>query len=168
VFPSPGTSAAHTNAMADDHQQSTYQHSPSITWGRSAHMYSHSHHGTPAQEYSDFHFGSPQLPLGSSTFENTMPQRPVHQQLQPLVMPQWPSMLNSQSHPTFQPPYPQNLQPIQPMPIAPLTTPISATSSRSASTPRKTLTDSDRKQMCQYAEENPSAKQTEIGGMLIV
>ena len=32
------------------------------------------------------------------------------------------------------------------------------------STPRKTLTDSDRRRMCQYHEENPSVKQTEIGG----
>jgi hypothetical protein len=30
--------------------------------------------------------------------------------------------------------------------------------------PRKTLTDSDRRRMCQYHEENPSVKQTEIGG----
>ena len=97
-----------------------------------------------------------------------MPQRPVQQQLQPLVMPQWPSMLNSQSHQPFQPAYPQGVQPIQPMTMAPLPTPISATSSRSASTPRKTLTDADRKQMCQYAEDNPSAKQTEIGGTLIM
>jgi hypothetical protein len=30
--------------------------------------------------------------------------------------------------------------------------------------PRRTLTDSDRRRMCQYPEENPSVKQTEIGG----
>lgn len=166
VLPPPGTSPAHNDAMADDQHQSTYQPSPSLTWGRSPHIYPHSHHGTPAQEYNNFQFGSPQLSLGPSTFENTMPQRPVHQQLQPLVMPQWPSMLNSQSH-QFQPPYSQPMQSIQPMTMAPLPTPISATSSRSASTPRKTLTDSDRKQMCQYAEDNPAAKQTEIGGTLI-
>jgi hypothetical protein len=154
--------------MADDQHQSTYQPSPSITWGRSPQIYPHSHHGTPAQEYSSFHFGSPQLSLGSNTFETTMPQRPIQQQLQPLVMPQWPSMLNSQSHQTYQPSYPQTVQPIQPMTMAPLQTPISATSSRSASTPRKTLTDADRKQMCQYAEDNPSAKQTEIGCMSII
>jgi hypothetical protein len=27
------------------------------------------------------------------------------------------------------------------------------------------LTDQDRRRMCQYHEENPSVKQTEIGGM---
>ncbi|KAK3612812.1 hypothetical protein LTR22_028449, partial [Elasticomyces elasticus] len=34
---------------------------------------------------------------------------------------------------------------------------------RPTPTPRKTLTDLDRKRMCQYAEEHPNAKQTEIG-----
>ena len=28
---------------------------------------------------------------------------------------------------------------------------------------RKTLSDDDRRRMCKYAEENPTAKQTEIG-----
>ncbi|KXL49797.1 hypothetical protein M433DRAFT_74713 [Acidomyces richmondensis BFW] len=44
-------------------------------------------------------------------------------------------------------------------------TPISAVSSRSGSTPRKTLTDQDRRRMCQYAEEHPNSKQTEIGAI---
>lgn len=149
--------------MVDDSHNQPYHTSPGTTWGRSPQFYPHSHHGTPAQEFSSFHFGSPSIPMNAGTFEASMPQRPVHQQLQPLVMPQWPSMLNSQSQPTFQHTYPQPVQPIQPMALAPLPTPVSATSSRSASTPRKTLTDSDRKAMCLYAEENPTAKQTEIG-----
>jgi hypothetical protein len=166
VFPPPVASPnQHIDAMADEKHQPAFQTSPSMNWGRSPHIYPHSHHGTPAQEYSTFHFPSPNLSIGGTTFENTMPQRPVHQQLQPLVMPQWPSMLNSHQSQPFQPAYPQPVQPIQPMTLAPLPTPISATSSRSGSTPRKTLTDLDRKQMCQYAEENPTAKQTEIGGM---
>jgi hypothetical protein len=162
------STAQHVDAMADEKHQPAFQSSPSMTWGRSPHVYPHSHHGTPAQEYSTFHFPSPNLSIGTSTFENAMPQRPVHQQLQPLVMPQWPSMLNSHPSQPYQPAYPQPVQPIQPMTLAPLPTPISATSSRSGSTPRKTLTDLDRKQMCQYAEENPTAKQTEIGGMSFV
>ena len=32
-------------------------------------------------------------------------------------------------------------------------------------TPRRTLTDTDRRKMCLYHEENPNIKQTEIGGM---
>ncbi|KAK5677305.1 hypothetical protein LTR17_027708 [Elasticomyces elasticus] len=62
-------------------------------------------------------------------------------------MPAWPSMLKNLSHL------------IQPM----LPTPVSATSMSPTPTPRKKLTDLDRKRMCQYAEEHPKAKQTEIG-----
>ncbi|KAI7216548.1 hypothetical protein KC333_g4775 [Hortaea werneckii] len=80
-------------------------------------------------------------------------------------MPQWPSMLNSQTHPGFQPVDPQPVQPIQPMPINQLQTPVSAKSAKSAPIPRKTLTDKDRKRMCQYAEDHPNAIQTEIGGV---
>jgi len=92
------------------------------------------------------------------------PPRPAHPQLQPLIMPQmpqWPSMLTSQS--TYQPP----LFPSAPVPITPASaTPVSATSTQTrTSTPRKTLTDTDRRRMCQYHEENPTVKQTEIGAL---
>jgi hypothetical protein len=150
-------------AMADDDHQHRYQSSPPV--GSWDHVYPHSHHGTPAQEYAGFNFSSPQLPMDSGTFASTIQPRPAHPQLQPLIMPQWPSMLNNPSHSTFQPLYPQPIQPIQPVSIGALQTPVSAVSSRSAPTPRKTLTDLDRKRMCQYAEEHPNAKQTEIGGM---
>jgi hypothetical protein len=36
--------------------------------------------------------------------------------------------------------------------------------STGGSTPRRTLTDEDRRQMCLYHEENKTAKQTDIGG----
>lgn len=87
------------------------------------------------------------------------------QSLYPLVVPQqWPSMLTSQSNystPT--------------LPTASTTTPSSAVSSHSqptpvrqtvtgGTTPRRTLTDDDRRRMCQYAEDNPGIKQTDIGG----
>lgn len=93
-----------------------------------------------------------------------------HQQLQPLhpliVPPQWPSMLTSQS--TYTSPS---------IPSASTTTPVSAVSSTSqpmqirqtttgGNTPRRTLTDEDRRRMCQYAEDNPGVKQTDIGCML--
>ncbi|KAK4541382.1 hypothetical protein LTR36_007983 [Oleoguttula mirabilis] len=149
--------------MADDDQQRHFQSSPPT--GSWDHVYPHSHHGTPAQEFSGFNFSTPQLPMEPSAFNNSMQQRPMHQQLQPLIMPQWPSMLNSQTHTTFQPMYPQHVQPIQPMSLGPLQSPLSAVSARSAPTPRKTLTDMDRKRMCQYADEHPNAKQTEIGAI---
>jgi len=80
--------------------------------------------------------------------------RGSHPQLQPLVTGQWPGMQIPQgAYPgaysmqsgivsgLVQPKYPHH-------------TP----------TPRKTLTDADRRSMCLYAEENPTKKQTEIGG----
>lgn len=157
--------------MADDeHGHVAYQTSSPNPWSPNPHVYPHSHHGTPAQEYSGFQFTSPPPPLETSAFDPAMHQRQIHQHLQPLVMPQWPSMLNSQSHPPFQQMFPpptqpiQPIQPIQPMSITPIATPVSAASARSSSTPRKTLTDLDRKRMCQYAEEHPNSKQTDIGG----
>ena len=154
--------------MADDERHTGFQSSPPSQWGHSPHIYPHSHHGTPAQEYSGFNFGTPHLPMASDGFSATLHQRPMPPQLQPLIMPQWPSMLSSQSHATFQHQYPQPVQPIQPMTLGQLVTPISATSGRSTSTPRKTLTDQDRKHMCIYAEEHPHSKQTEIGGAFVI
>ena len=152
--------------MANDDRNNAFRSSPPTQWGTSPHIYPHSHHGTPAQEFSGFNFGAPQMAMEPNAFGSSMQQRPMHTQLQPLIMPQWPSMLSSQSHSSFQPIL-QPVQPIQPTSIAPLQTPISATSSRSATTPRRTLTDSDRKRMCQYAEDHPNSKQTEIGGVYL-
>ena len=152
-------------AMADDERHLAYpQSSPPTQWGSTPHIYPHSHHGTPAQEYSGFNFGGPHVAMEPGAFGSTVQQRSMAPQLQPLVMPQWPSMLSSQSHSSYQPVYPPPVQPIQPITLGALQTPVSATSARSASTPRKTLTDIDRKRMCQYAEDHPNSKQTEIGG----
>ncbi|CBY00671.1 hypothetical protein LEMA_P018010.1 [Plenodomus lingam JN3] len=126
----------------------------------------------PSKKYHGFHGYAP-LPMepiyGTSMHPPHHPSHPTprttHPQLQPLIMPQmpqWPSMLTSQS--TYQP----SLFPSAPVPITPASaTPVSASSthSRTSSTPRKTLTDSDRRRMCQYHEENPTVKQTEIGAM---
>jgi len=153
--------------MGDDERNTAYRSSPSGHWTQSPRIYSHSHHGTPAQEYQGFNFTSPHMAMEPSAFSNNAQQRPMHHQhLQPLVMPQWPSMLTTQTPSTYQPMYPQpvqSVQSVQPLSAGPLHTPVSATSTRSASTPRKTLTDLDRKRMCQYAEEHPNSKQTEIG-----
>lgn len=152
-------------AMADDERHVAYpQSSPPTQWGQTPHVYPHSHHGTPAQEYSGFNFGTPQVVMEPGAFGHGVQQRSMAPQLQPLVMPQWPSMLSSQAHSTFSSVYPPPVQPIQPISMGALQTPVSATSTRSASTPRKTLTDLDRKRMCQFAEEHPNSKQTEIGG----
>jgi hypothetical protein len=127
--------------------------------------YNHPQHQSPIQ---DFHHGMPfsnsytGIPMEPLYATGMHPPRPAHPQLQPLIMPQWPSMLTSQS--TYVPP----IFPSAPVPITPASvTPISATSthSRTSSTPRKTLTDQDRRRMCLYHEEHPTVKQTEIGGM---
>lgn len=159
--------------MADDELHACYRASPPSQWDAHFGQRSmaerpyHLHHGTPAQEYSGFNFDTPQLPMASDGFSATLHQRRTPPQLQQLIMPQWPSMLSSQAHATFQHQYPQPVQPIQPMTLGQLVTPVSATSGRSTSTPRKSLTDQDRKRMCIYAEEHPHSKQTEIGGALL-
>lgn len=65
----------------------------------------------------------------------------------------WPSMLtNPQSYsaPPIGMPMPASLKPRLGM---------------GQSQPRRTLTDDDRRRMCQYHEDNPTVKQTEIGAM---
>lgn len=86
----------------------------------------------------------------------------------PLIMPHnglWPSMLASQPQAGYQTPI---------MPAGPLQTPLSA-STASDMTPtsakptpsRRKLTDDERRQMCIEAEQNPTMKQTQIGGKLV-
>lgn len=119
-----------------------------------------SHHASPMHEYNGFAFAA--LPI-EPLYAGLPSSRTAHQQLQPLIMPQWPSMLTSQS--TYVPP----MYPAASIPVGPISTPISAppAGTRPASTPRKTLTDSDRRRMCLYHEEHPTVKQTEIGGKLM-
>lgn len=107
------------------------------------------------------------LPTEQSFSPQRMPQPPppphtTHQQLLPLIMPShptWPSMLtNPASYPA-----PPVAIPATAAPLLKMTgTKLPAIHNAS---PRKTLTDSDRRRMCQYHEENPSVKQTEIGAM---
>lgn len=90
---------------------------------------------------------------------------PSHHPALPMLMvpgnPTWPSMLTNpggftSSPPVAMPPMAAGIQPLKqsrpPMPQV-------------ASQPRKTLTDDDRRRMCQWHIEHPEMKQTEIGGM---
>ncbi|KAL1297079.1 hypothetical protein AAFC00_004664 [Neodothiora populina] len=126
------------------------------------HQYPHSHHGTPAAEYPGFVWHTSQMAGDTRSY-----QRPNHPSLHPLVLPQWPSMLSSQSTQPVPAYYPQVMPQGQlgTTSPTPLLTPISASSTRSGSTPRRTLTDDERRKMCEYHEQNPSAKQNEIGSM---
>ncbi len=133
----------------------------------------HSSHNSPLQEYNGFAFMSnTHVPL--EPLYNRPPMHPSYstaQPLQPLVMPQWPSQLTNPSvdngvSPGFPPPRPLAL--IAPMPIKP---PLSRSTSTPAPvlappTTRKTLTDQDRRRMCQYHEDHPTVKHTEIGGKI--
>lgn len=80
-----------------------------------------------------------------------------HPQLPMLIMPShaWPSML---TNPVSYPAPPMAAPAVAPPPP---TKPLRTTST----TPRRTLTDDDRRRMCKYAEENPTAKQIDIGRM---
>jgi hypothetical protein len=55
-----------------------------------------------------------------------------------------------------------------PVAIPPVTAPLKTSKPPTVTTqsqPRKTLTDDDRRRMCQYAEDHPNVKQTDIGAL---
>lgn len=92
------------------------------------------------------------------------PPHSHHSALPMLMVPShstWPSMLTNpgafnSSPPVAIPPMSASIQPLKPSrpPVAAI-----------ASQPRKTLTDEDRRNMCQWHMDNPEMKQTEIGAM---
>ena len=126
---------------------------------------------SPRNDYGDFDFSHvvhAQLdsmynrPLQSSF---TTPQ-PLH----PLItMPQWPSQITNPSESSSSPPVVQlQHRPILPLsktvPTIPKLATLSPKDKPAQSSSRKTLTDIDRRRMCEYHNENPNVKQTEIGG----
>lgn len=145
--------------------EAAYHSDPSHQWMDPHPVYHTPQHHSPAHEYGGFNFAA--VPMDPMYDGMPPPPRTTHQQLQPLVMPpqmpQWPSQMTSQS--TYMAPTYTTM----PMPMAPhMTSPMVSTpaaTGRPTPTPRKTLTDDDRRRMCQYAEKNPNVKQTEIGGM---
>ncbi|KAM5473667.1 hypothetical protein MauCBS54593_002465 [Microsporum audouinii] len=112
-------------------------------------------------EFSGFQFGSsPIMPI-EPAYSMSMPQPYTTQHLIPLTMSsQWPSMLSTQ--PGFAP------MPVAPMPMTPIAPPLQHVQTPqipTPPTPRRTLTDAERRRMCLYHQENPHVKQTEIGAM---
>lgn len=125
----------------------------------------------PLGDFQGFTFGSsPVMPMEPYSMP-TMPQSYAPHQMGgggagtggPLTMaPQWPGMLSTQPN-------------YAPVPLAPMPIPASVahlqnmhtTHVSSAPTPRRTLTDADRRKMCMYHEKYPHVKQTEIGGKLV-
>lgn len=115
----------------------------------------------------DYHNSTP-MPMEPAAYAMPRPGpfAASHAQMPPpLIMPHsglWPSMLASQPQPSYQTPI---------LPAGPLQTPLSAGStsemtptSAKTATSRRKLTDDERRQMCIEAEQNPTMKQTQIGG----
>jgi hypothetical protein len=136
--------------------------------------YHSSHVHSPAHEYNSFNFSQNThngLPMDSYN-RHVQPIYSASHQAQPLYPGQWPSMLTNPPHQTHSHMQAPAAAPIPP-PLAPassfagthslprITTQDPATT---PSTARRTLTDQDRRRMCQYHEDHPSVKQTEIGG----
>lgn len=128
-------------------------------------------HHTPLHDFNGFGYMSPShIPIDSAHSRQHHHSYFVPQPLHPLNIPQWPSQLTnpSESSPPTQAP---SVRPIAPATSIPPLQPARAASVTAPEpkphpqpTARKTLTDNDRRQMCQYHEDNPSIKQTEIGG----
>ncbi|KAK8026922.1 hypothetical protein PG991_003978 [Apiospora marii] len=121
-------------------------------------------HGLPSESIGGGHMPPPPMP-------SQIHQSPIHHQQQlhfpsqqhqqPILQAQkvnWPSLHTnpSQSYPT--PPVAIPAQSTVPIRQTPKQLPSITTSQ-----PRKTLSDDDRRRMCQYAADNPKSKQTEIG-----
>lgn len=132
---------------------------------------------SPIDEYQSYAYTSAPPPMDTVFTAPAHQHRPTHHQLQPLITTPWPSMLANQSafasHPAshpLPPPPPPPPQPAQPPAHQPAPSPRKLAPAYSpthpVTTPRRTLTDNDRRKMCQYHEDHPTKKQTEIGGML--
>lgn len=140
--------------------ESEFNHSPWVDMG----TFTSPQHSPPVPEYNGFDFGPSPIMAVDASYGMSLP--PPYASM-PLPMPShsWPSMLTTQSpfHENGLPPtpMPQSVSPSAPPP------PIRKTST-GGSTPRRTLTDEDRRQMCLYHQEHQNAKQTDIGGKIIL
>ncbi|KAL1961340.1 hypothetical protein VTO42DRAFT_68 [Malbranchea cinnamomea] len=118
-------------------------------------------HHSPMQDFNPYVFGSSPVMQMEQAYSMSIPQPYTAQQLLPLTMPPpWPGIISTQ--PGFAP---VPLAPIPPMQSLGAPQRIHTPHFPTAPTPRRTLTDADRRRMCLYHEENPNVKQTEIGAM---
>ena len=150
----------------DEHYSGDYSNNP---WAEMS-DYNSPHSQSPAAELHSYGFVPSPTEHGMHLEPFARPMHSIYsgaQNTQPLFTAQWPSML---TNPSSQPQPPPMAAP--PPPIAPVTTFATATPLPPLTTPqpthhtssRRTLTDQDRRRMCQYHEDNPTVKQTEIGG----
>ena len=142
----------------------TYQHHPTTmadySTGFSYTMPPVTAHGLPSESLSRM------PPPPPPAQQQSISQAPAtHHQLPMLMMPShptWPSMLTNPTYPSSHGSNPVAIPPVVSAPPqlnkAKLPSLMTTTSQ-----PRKTLTDDDRRRMCQYAKDHPNAKQTDIG-----
>lgn len=130
-----------------------FPHSPWVELG----AFTSPQHSPPMPEYSGFDYGPSLMAVDGPYMSIPPPYTSM-----PLPMPShsWPSMLATHS------PFHENGLPSAPVPtsVSPSAPAPLRKSSTGGSTPRRTLTDEDRRNMCLYHEENKTAKQTDIGG----
>lgn len=157
--------------MPPEHQDSHHSGYGQSGWMNMSNAYSSSPQTSmsPMHEFPPFEY-HPTTPMPmepSYTMPRPSPFAASHAQMPPpLIMPHsglWPSMLASQPQSNYQIPI---------LPSGVLQTPLSASTgsdmtptSAKASNSRRKLTDDERRQMCIEAEQNPTMKQTQIGGM---
>ncbi|KAI4195743.1 MAG: hypothetical protein LQ350_007024 [Teloschistes chrysophthalmus] len=136
-------------------------------------------HPSPLNDFNGFYMPSSSHPALDSFYSRpVVTSHASNPPLYPLIVPQWPSQLTnpSISPPTSTPQSSSSAPILTPRPIAPSTTPIEPISAIQSAPPvptpipvpqsgRRTLTDQDRQRMCQYHEDNPTVKQTEIGAI---
>lgn len=126
----------------------------------------------PVPEFHGFNYGpSPIMPVEPSyPISIPPPYTSLHTSLH-LTMPShpWPSMLTTQSS------FPESTLSSAPAPAPTLSIPqpppirpIHTSPTSHGPTPRRTLTDEDRRRMCLYHEEHKTAKQTDIGGTVFL
>lgn len=149
--------------MVNEEQQHHSAQLPSWAWNQSRQPYPQTPQDFPSTEYTDWNPNLSALYANTDCFASPGPQEDLrYQQLQYLSVPRWPSMLKTCLEAGVGPIGPHCVQVTGPISSGPSLSSGAAESSRRPS--RRTLTDYDRRQICRYAEKNPSAKQNDIGG----
>lgn len=157
--------------MADGEQLLGFQFKPHTatstphmaTSTQNQHAYHYSYHEMPPQQSSESPFNAPCLSAVPSAVGSSPEQRQTYSGSNSLVMAPWPSQINSHTLSTYQPQITQ-VQRSQHMTLSgpylsfcgPLLQPVP--------TPRRSMSDADRRDMCLYADTHPNSKQREIGG----
>ena len=125
---------------------------------------------SPSNDYGSFEFHAPSEPMYSRSFEPSFSAPPTLHPLNTSEATLWPSQITNPSEHTSPPvslPVLRSAEPHVADETPPMGRPRPPTLTRQTqgvSTSRRTLSDDDRRRMCKYHDDNPSIKQTEIGG----